>query len=128
MKTREYFFKTDKGKEVSIIAPDDIFFTHSDPMDYENCCGSGDGLGEKLVPDTIWGLKISLACFVHDDMFERGEGDWKVFHQSNSVFLKNIISLIHAYSKSFILKHLRLYRAISYYNAVDVFGRSSFKK
>jgi hypothetical protein len=128
MQTREYFFKTDKGKEFSIIAPDDIFFTHSDPMDYEDCCGAGEGLGERIVPDTIWGLKISLACFVHDDMFERGEKTWAHFHQSNSIFLKNIINIIHAYSKSRILKHLRLYRAVSYYNAVDRFGKRSFKK
>jgi hypothetical protein len=126
MKTKEYIFKGPNDKSISIVAPADIGFPFDNPIDYPDCCGAGQGIGEKIVPETIWGVRVSLACFIHDDMWNRGEKSWSNFHQSNSIFLKNIISIIQAYSKSQLLKRLRLYRAVTYYNAVDDLGRDIF--
>ena len=126
MKTKEYIFKGPNDKSILIIAPDDIHFPFDNPIDYPDCCGAGQGFGEKIVPETIWGVRVSLACFIHDDMWNRSERSWSNFHKSNSIFLRNIINIIQAYSKSQILKRLRLYRAITYYNAVDSFGSNVF--
>lgn len=89
-------------------------------------CGAGTGIANTLVPETIWGIKISPACFIHDVMWERAEPTWADFHHSNSVFWHNINTLVMEQSKSKTLGRLRLYRAVTYYNAVDSIGASIF--
>lgn len=88
-------------------------------------CGAGK-FGDIFVPDTIWGLKVSPACYIHDEDFSCLPRDWKHFHVANSRFLHNIIRIIQYRSKSSFLKRLRMYRAVTYYNAVDQCGQKYF--
>jgi len=136
------------GENVSIVAPLDIVFPSIRVVEFDTYCGAGDGIGDLVVPDRVFifppiglfvnehtpflkkifgeGIPISPACFVHDTMWVRAEPTWEAFHQSNSVFLHNLISLIETQSHNSYLRERRLYRAVTYYNAVDSLGQYIF--
>lgn len=95
---------------------------------YPSRCGAGQGLGDLIVPEKIWGLSITPSCHIHDTMWDIAEPTWADFHSSNSIFLHNILSIIQYRSSSSILEHFRNYRAMSYYNAVDTVGANIFWK
>lgn len=57
-------------------------------------CGPKDGLGEKVIPDSILTLYIAIACWIHDGMFcilSPRKDNWYV---ANGVLLLNILMLI----------------------------------
>lgn len=89
-------------------------------------CGAGPGLGDKIVPEQIFGLKISPACYVHDVMYEVALPCWGEFHQANSVFLHNLLAIIEMRSANRLIASLRRYRAMTFYNAVDTLGAAAF--
>lgn len=88
-----------------------------------NGCGS-KGLGGWIVPDTLYGLSIELACDIHDWMYENGSDNIDK-STADRVFLNNMLRVIDAESSK-ILKALRRQRAMKYYTAVKDFGGSAF--
>ncbi len=63
--------------------------------DYDGCCGAGEAGGwrERLVPEHILGLRVSIACYIHDwwwMMCVRTIGE---FRQSNRVLVANILEI-----------------------------------
>ena len=62
--------------------------------DYPHFCGAGEGLGEKIVPDQILFLYISVACWIHDCMFRLLSPDKNNWFIANGVLLLNIFMLI----------------------------------
>lgn len=49
--------------KMKTIEIDNVFLTvplrYNPPAIVLDCCGAGDGLGQKIVPDTIYGLRVS---------------------------------------------------------------------
>lgn len=88
-----------------------------------NGCGSELDLTGKLVPNTLYGLNVRVACCVHDWMYIKGEtqGD-RLF--ADAVFLLNMTVIILA--KGGWLCALRLLRASKYFAAVAWKGGDSF--
>lgn len=113
-------------KLLNIIAPACINFPSSHSKNYHDCCGAGEGIGNRLVPEDILGVHISLACYVHDYMWLHADPTWEYFHASNSVFLSNLLEIIAKESDSKLLQMLRNYRAMTYFNAVDSIGAVIF--
>jgi len=107
---------------VTLIAVRGRELPHIPLGEFPPCCGAGRGLQEWLVPDTIWGLRISAACQVHDDMFELGDASWDGFHQANGVFIRNIFAIIEAKSSNAFMRAVRRHRALLYLDAVDTMG------
>ena len=65
------------------------------PMDeFPRFCGAGEGFGEKIVPDRILWLYISIACWIHDIMFCLLSPDKNNWFIANGVLLLNIFMLI----------------------------------
>lgn len=91
-------------------------------------CGAGKGFGDFIVPDTAYFLKISAACFYHDLCWDFAKPTWEEFHTSNSIFLSNINSIIKTKSTNAFFAHMRYYRAVTYFNAVDSIGAYYFWK
>jgi len=111
----------DIQKRTGVSAPQS-FWNATGEKRARNCNGCGtEGWKGSLVPETVWGLRISLACDVHDWMYADGEtlGDKEV---ADIIFLCNLLSIIRrAADKSFggwCLKILRERRAMTYYQAV----------
>lgn len=114
------------GSVVPIITLADLSWPTPTVEEFAAYCGAGDGFFNNIVPEKIWGIIISPACYVHDKMWAEAKPTWADFHHSNSVFWANINSLIMEQSKSRTLARLRLYRAVTYFNAVDSLGASIF--
>jgi len=95
-------------------------------LNFPDCCGAGNGLGNYLVPDTFYGLCVSAACWIHDQMFTLAEATWKSFYFCNEIFLENLKRIIHFYSSNFVMRQLREIRAYEYFAAVALPGSICF--
>ena len=89
-----------------------------------NGCGT-KGLCGYLIPDTIWGLKITIVCDIHDFMYDVGK-TLKDKEEADRVFLNNLLRLIDAETSLAVLKWLRRRRAKTYYDAVCLLGGPAF--
>lgn len=91
-----------------------------------NGCGDS-GAKFDFVPETIYGLRVSPACYVHDWEYIEGrtEGDKR---EADARFLRNMLWLIET-ERGFVAAVLRLFRrrrALFYYEAVVEFGHTAF--
>lgn len=125
MKTRETIFDG-----IPIVVPvingELLNIPYRGYQDIPGCCGAGRGIGNVIVPERILFLRVSLACLIHDKMWEIADYTWADFHLSNSIFLHNLLSIIKHKSNNTVIEHLRNYRAVTYYNAVDTIGVKIF--
>lgn len=115
-------------EDVKLIVPDSYHAPYKTLKEFPSCCGAGDGIGNGLVPETMYGLLISAACHVHDKSYEEAEPVWSDFHSSNYMFLVNLLSIIRAKSANFFMRRLRNRRAMRYFTEVDEIGAIIFKK
>ena len=90
------------------------------------CNGAGPKNFGWLIPDTIWGLKITEAANIHDYMYIVGAAVIEDKQTADRVFLNNMIRIIQRKTKWTWLKKLRLMRAKKYYHAVDLCGGPSY--
>lgn len=112
---------------VTLIVPESYRARYSLLDHFPSCCGAGDGIGNMLVPETMYFLRISAACYIHDLCWKIAENTWADFHQSNYIFLVNILAIIRAKSGNTITRRLRNRRALKYFTAVDETGAMIFK-
>jgi hypothetical protein len=87
-----------------------------------NGCGAKGGLP---VPNTFWGLDISMACNIHDYMYSKGK-TLKDKDTADRVFKNNCFRIINYESCCNLLKKLRLIRANTYYLVVKNWGGDAF--
>jgi len=98
------------------------------PREWESYgCGPGDGIGDKLIPDTVWLLSIRDACKIHD---------WGYRHcvyssstdreRHDKIFLNNMLSIVDENTRWRWLRKLRYRRCKSYFLAVRAFGARSY--
>lgn len=88
-----------------------------------NGCGAANAKFD-FVPDTIWGMRISPACHIHDFDYNIGKVIEDKFSADRRM-LNNLLRLIERGS-SRILRRFRRRRALTYYNAVTDFGGPAF--
>lgn len=85
-----------------------------------NQCGP-DGPLNSLVPDHLFGLKISSICDIHDFTFTNAKSS-EDHRKSDQLFLKNMNTAIEAQTKSKPLVFLRKSLAYIYYLAVRIYS------
>lgn len=91
----------------------------------EICNGAGPMGWGLLVPDTMWGLKITEPSNEHDFSYSIGtKGLHKI--QADNRYYVNLIRTIEAKTKWRIVKWLRKRRARIYYCAVSKLGEKAF--
>lgn len=113
-------------KSMSILFAPPGYWTLSETDHRKTCNGCGaKGLCGYLVPDTIWGLRITEACNIHDYMYSIGKtiADKEV---ADRVFFNNMLRIIDANTPWNWLKRLRVRRAKIYYKAVVEIGGPAF--
>jgi len=88
-----------------------------------NGCGSAKAKFD-FVPDTIYGLNITEACYIHDYGYHIGltMDDKKA---ADTQFLQNMLTIINTKS-AWIMKWPRRWRAMTYYSAVCDKGHDAF--
>jgi hypothetical protein len=89
-------------------------------------CGPG-GLGDFLIPDTVWFLSIRDACRIHDWGYRHSPGcsdeDRK---RHDRILLNNSLRIVDANTKFRTLKFFRYRRCKTYYHAVRAFGGPAY--
>ena len=95
----------------------DKFWDFTEEALAEMGCGPGE-FGDKLVPDTMYGLYIGLACKVHDVDFAIGTPETI----ANRRFWRNLDIIITKKSKNALMRYLRRLRATTYYHMVMEHG------
>lgn len=96
--------------------------------DFPDCCGAGDGFGERLVPETILGLRVSPCCWIHDRTHQAAQPSWEAFFCSNDLFRENLTATIRYRSNNILLRWLREHRVTDYFLAVDTVGARIFRR
>ena len=66
------------------------------PEEWPTFCGGGEGIGDRIVPDTIHGVSISPAGLVHDIDFAVLPKTFPSFMAANGRFFLNSAALIMA--------------------------------
>lgn len=74
-------------------------------------CGAGDGVGDAIVPESIRGVRVSPACFIHDVDWATSPDTISEFLASNFRLARNIRALILASSLPWWKKELAVVRA-----------------
>jgi len=102
-------------------------FKEEHPEEFESYgCGPG-GIGDLLVPDTVYGLSIRDACRIHDWGYrhcpDATEEDRKY---NDRVFRNNALRIVQGNTKSAILRWLRFRRVQTYYRMVRIFGGPAY--
>jgi len=99
-------------------------YSESMRASWMNGCGA-KGWKFDIVPDTIYGLRVTDACNIHDVMYAVGETleDKKV---ADRVLLNNLERIIKYHTKWRWLRWLRRQRAKKYYAAVKHFGGPAY--
>lgn len=87
-------------------------------------CGPG-GVGDRLVPDRMYGLSVRPACSIHDWMYHFGQ-DLEDKKKADGVFLENMVRIIDTKTRWDWVKFLRRRRAKKYYKLVKWFGGPAF--
>lgn len=90
-----------------------------------NGCGAKDGL---KVPDSFYGLDISIACNIHDWMYQHGETQADKYF-ADAMFRLNLSLLIDGASYNLLTGPLKLLRhsmASTYYNAIVLWGNDAY--
>jgi hypothetical protein len=90
-------------------------------------CGPG-GVGDYLVPDTMWGLYIGNACRIHDWYYRWDYDNYCEArrNEADRILKNNSIRIINRYTHSNILRKLRYRRAQTYYTMVHNFGANAY--
>lgn len=87
-----------------------------------NGCGAANSKFD-FIPDTLYGLSIKEACYRHDYAYYVGKTEADKI-AADKQFLNNMLAIIEA--KGGLLKWLRSWRAMTYYNAVRDKGHKAF--
>jgi len=89
------------------------------------CNGVGPRGYGFLIPDTIWGLRVTEAADIHDYMYYAGTA-LRDKTKADDVFLNNMVRIIEEGTWWNWLKRLRCHRAKWMYKAVKHFGGPAF--
>ena len=111
---------------VPLIRPaGDWMWPESTFQRFPTYCGAGK-IGDTIVPDTIFGLVISPACFIHDQMWTLAPPTWEEFHESNSIFLTNMTSINRVNTRFSLVRVFRQVVINDYYESVSHVGSHHF--
>jgi hypothetical protein len=90
-----------------------------------NGCGPAEGWKQKYIPDHILWISIKEACDIHDYMYHIGQTNTDR-EEADRVFLNNMLRIVEAESRFWLLRLLRRRLALDYYCAVRDFGAPYF--
>ena len=115
----------DEFEGYTLLAPKsfwDALKHHPEEID-KYCGGCGPGkFGAKIIPDSIFGEKITPACKIHDwtyhVQFPKDYAD-AVFHMNMDLIVRS--------DKSFF-DHMRLNIVEDYYEAVSFYGQDAYDR
>lgn len=112
----------------TLEAPDWLapLWPHDLHMDnWPSFCGAGEGVGDWLVPESLYGACISPACFIHDIDFACNPRTRSAFQSANNRFARNIEALV-AVQLTGAQRYFATAGAVRYWFFVTMFGWKHF--
>lgn len=89
-------------------------------------CGPG-GMGDWLVPDTVYGLSIRDACRIHDTYYRHWNiSNEKARKMADRIFKNNMLRIVKEKTNNQVLFRLRRRRCKTYYKMVRFAGGPAF--
>ena len=111
--------------EVELITPDGYYNYDPEIRDTWGC-GPG-GIGDWLVPDTIYGLNVKRACKRHDFRYRfRDFKDETTRAADDLEFFWNLQRIVDANTNNWLLRRLRFTRCRTMYWFVRHFGKGAY--
>lgn len=109
------------------VPPECQEFIKNHPDEFESYgCGPG-GIGDYLVPDTVYGLSIRNACRIHDWGYRHSQDASEEARKAHDKILSyNSARIVKAKTQSQLLLKLRLRRVRTYYQMVRAFGGRAY--
>lgn len=86
---------------------------------YPTYCGAGKGIGDLIVPDKLLGLRVSVACHIHDVSWAVAEATDEARNIADKMFLDNMQAIIKAKPGTWWQRAIRHMMAMGYYVAVN---------
>jgi hypothetical protein len=107
--------------------PDCWKFIEEHPEDFKSFgCGPG-GVGDILVPDTMYGMDVSDACRIHDWYYRFYSDNTEDGRRTADDILKNnLLRIVRAKSRNKIIRWLRVRRCRTYYSIVRFAGGPAY--
>ena len=112
---------------VQYEAPEGFEFIDRSIGEYPSFCGAGEGIGDKVVPEIIGGMRCSHICHIHDESWLKCEPTKAGFIKGNMMFGYNLAVYLST-GKGFFATAWRLIKGAAYVGAVSTFGWKIFKK
>ena len=128
-KNRDKYSVKKACEEFNFICPR-TFWKMSDEeiLTYWNGMGAEGDWKNKFIPDTIYGVNVTLASCPHDVAFAKGNTK-KHFHMANLYFFFNLLQIVRKFHTGKIMRFLGCMRAAKYYFAVaSIKGYEAFLK
>jgi len=95
--------------------------------DWPTFCGAGEGIGDRIIPDTICGVRVACCCFEHDISWCIADGSFVDFMKSNLRLYCNL--------RAIVLPRIPYWQKLAaeakcffYFAAVCTVGHKIFKK
>ena len=105
---------------MGLKAPDEYWELTTEEKN-ELCNGCGPKAIEPLIPDSLWGLSIVNACYIHDYMYS-GILPRVTKWDADFYFLSNMLDMIDGSTCSWYKRLLRIHSAWGYFKLVRKFG------
>jgi len=115
---------------VSLLCPISMASARMDDIMIQTGGCGRDGLEDRLIPDSIWGLDITPVCRVHDWMYQQARERGRKHRDAerlraeeafaDGVMACNLVQLIQQRTSSRLLRWLRLRRAHKYIDAISM--------
>ena len=112
---------------VAYLVPEEFEFIDREICNYPSFCGAGKGIGDKIVPEFIGGLRISHICHGHDESFDAANYTFVDFIISNMMFAYNLLVYLSSKSGTRFSRYWRGIKGSIYVLAVCTIGWKVFK-
>ncbi len=112
---------------ITYLTPDNFEFLDKDIDMYPSFCGAGSGIGDKVVPETIGGMRCSHICHAHDESWDDANDTLNGFVLSNAIFGFNLMVYLASGKGNWFKKSWRMFKGSLYVAAVSTIGWKIFK-
>jgi hypothetical protein len=97
-----------------------------DPGSWPTFCGAGEAAGDWIIPDSVRGVSLAPACFVHDLDWATSPDTVSACARANLRFLGNCLAMIKAARMGWPQRQLSRLRCLAYFAGVSVGGLFCF--
>jgi hypothetical protein len=113
--------------DVKYLVPEGFEFLSKDIDEYPAFCGAGKGIGDKIVPEYIGGMRVSHTCHAHDFSWDESKPTFVDFILSNFAFGYNLFVYLSSRNSGYLKSKWKAFKGLIYFVSVSTVGWKIFK-